>query len=169
MAVAAKQESARRRLDSHTAELARRADEAREKVVGQRTASDQALRRAPPSASELWYVCASAISDNNRKLLTTLYFQSSVDDDLPPPSKYSSSCCAFLFAGLWRLSCCLRGGVTTGDAYLFDRPGGFSGGVSLDEPLLPASSLTRNTRNTLHLSLAAWNTEPETAVWCPRS
>ena len=78
MAVAAKQESARRRLDSHTAELARRADEAREKVVGQRTASDQALRRAPPSASELWYVvCASAISDNNRKLLTTLlYFQS---------------------------------------------------------------------------------------------
>ena len=26
--------------------------------------------------------------------------------------------------------------------------GGFSGGVSLDEPLLPASSLTRNTRNT---------------------
>jgi len=37
--------------------------------------------------------------------------------------------------------------VTTGDAYLFDRLGGFSGGVSLDEPLLPASSLTRNTRN----------------------
>ena len=36
--------------------------------------------------------------------------------------------------------------VTTGDAYLFDRLGGFSGGVSLDEPLLPASSLTRNTR-----------------------
>ena len=30
----------------------------------------------------------------------------------------------------------------------FDRLGGFSGGVSLDEPLLPASSLTRNTRNT---------------------
>ena len=25
--------------------------------------------------------------------------------------------------------------------------GGFSGGVLLDEPLLPASSLTRNTRN----------------------
>ena len=40
------------------------------------------------------------------------------------------------------------GGVTTGDAYLFHRLGGFSGGVSLDEPLLPASSLTRNTRNT---------------------
>ena len=38
--------------------------------------------------------------------------------------------------------------VTTGDAYLFDRLGGFSGGVSLDEPLLPASYLTRNTRNT---------------------
>ena len=37
--------------------------------------------------------------------------------------------------------------MTTGDAYLFDRLGGFSGGVSLDEPLLPASSLTRNTRN----------------------
>ena len=36
----------------------------------------------------------------------------------------------------------------TGDAYLFGRLGGFSGGVSLDEPLLPASSLTRNTRNT---------------------
>ena len=46
------------------------------------------------------------------------------------------------------LAVCLRGGVTTGDAYLFDRLGGFSGGVSLDEPLLPASSLTRNTRNT---------------------
>ena len=45
---------------------------------------------------------------------------------------------ALLFAG---------GGVTTGDAYLFDRLGGFSGGVLLDEPLLPASSLTRNTRN----------------------
>ena len=29
----------------------------------------------------------------------------------------------------------------------FDRLGGFSGGVSLDEPILPASSLTRNTRN----------------------
>ena len=28
----------------------------------------------------------------------------------------------------------------------FHRLGGFSGGVSLDEPLLPASSLTRNTR-----------------------
>ena len=42
--------------------------------------------------------------------------------------------------------CCW--GVTTGDAYLFGRLGGFSGGVSLDEPLLPASSLTRNTRNT---------------------
>ena len=39
-------------------------------------------------------------------------------------------------------------GVMTGDAYLFDRLGGFSGGVLLDEPLLPASSLTRNTRNT---------------------
>ena len=38
--------------------------------------------------------------------------------------------------------------VTTGDAYLFDRLGGFSGGVLLAEPLLPASSLTRNTRNT---------------------
>ena len=42
----------------------------------------------------------------------------------------------------------LRGGVMTGDAYLFGRLGGFSGGVSLAEPLLPASSLTRNTRNT---------------------
>ena len=41
------------------------------------------------------------------------------------------------------------GGVMTGDAYLFGRLGGFSGGVSLAEPLLPASSLTRNTRNTL--------------------
>ena len=30
----------------------------------------------------------------------------------------------------------------------FDRLGGFSGGVSLAEPPLPASSLTRNTRNT---------------------
>ena len=49
---------------------------------------------------------------------------------------------AAAFAGLWRLPCCLRGGVTTGDAYLFDRLGGFGGGVSLDEPLLPASSLT---------------------------
>ena len=38
--------------------------------------------------------------------------------------------------------------MTTGDAYLFHRLGGFSGGVLLDEPLLPASSLTRNTRNT---------------------
>ena len=38
--------------------------------------------------------------------------------------------------------------MTTGDAYLFDRLGGFRGGVSLDEPLLPASSLSRNTRNT---------------------
>ena len=38
--------------------------------------------------------------------------------------------------------------MTTGNAYLFGRLGGFSGGVSLDEPLLPASSLTRNTRNT---------------------
>ena len=37
--------------------------------------------------------------------------------------------------------------VMTGDAYLFHRLGGFSGGVLLDEPLLPASSLTRNTRN----------------------
>ena len=36
----------------------------------------------------------------------------------------------------------------TGDAYLFDRLGGFSGGVLLAEPFLPASSLTRNTRNT---------------------
>ena len=34
------------------------------------------------------------------------------------------------FAGLLRLPCCLRG-VTTGDAYLFDRLGGFSGGVRL--------------------------------------
>ena len=33
---------------------------------------------------------------------------------------------------------------TTKNCY---RLGGFSGGVSLDEPLLPASSLTRNTRN----------------------
>ena len=31
----------------------------------------------------------------------------------------------------------------------FHRLGGFSGGVPLVEPLLPASSLTRNTRNTL--------------------
>ena len=37
--------------------------------------------------------------------------------------------------------------VTMGNAYLFDRLGGFSGGVLLAEPLLPASSLTRNTRN----------------------
>ena len=37
----------------------------------------------------------------------------------------------------------------TGGAYLFHRLGGFSGGVLLDEPLLPASSLTRNTRNAL--------------------
>ena len=46
-------------------------------------------------------------------------------------------------------SACLAvcGGVMTGDAYLFHRLGGFSGGVSLAEPLLPASSLTRNTRN----------------------
>ena len=39
--------------------------------------------------------------------------------------------------------------VTMGNAYLFYRLGGFSGGVVLDEPLLPASSLTRNTRNRL--------------------
>ena len=32
----------------------------------------------------------------------------------------------------------------------FDRLGGFSGGVSLDAPLLPASSLTRNIRNRGH-------------------
>ena len=38
--------------------------------------------------------------------------------------------------------------VTPGDAYLFHRLGGFSGGVSLVEPLLLASSLTRSTRNT---------------------
>ena len=30
----------------------------------------------------------------------------------------------------------------------FDRLGGFRGGVLLAEPILPASSLTRNTRNT---------------------
>ena len=35
----------------------------------------------------------------------------------------------------------------------FDRLGGFSGGASLDEPPLPASSLTRNTRNTWALPL----------------
>ena len=40
----------------------------------------------------------------------------------------------------------------TGDAYLFGRLGGFSGGVSLAEPLLPASSLTRNTRNGLTMA-----------------
>ena len=45
------------------------------------------------------------------------------------------------------LALLFAGGVTTGDAYLFDRLGGFSGGVLLDEPLLPASSLTRNSRN----------------------
>ena len=45
--------------------------------------------------------------------------------------------------------------MTTGDAYLFDRLGGFSGGVLLDEPLLPASSLTRNTRNAVTLP-AVW-------------
>ena len=43
-------------------------------------------------------------------------------------------------------------GVTSsichGPGHLFHRLGGFSGGVSLAEPLLPASSLTRNTRNT---------------------
>ena len=52
-------------------------------------------------------------------------------------------------ASVFRVSCgacwtvalaLLFAGVTTGDAYLFDRLGGFSGGVSLDEPLLPASS-----------------------------
>ena len=51
--------------------------------------------------------------------------------------------------GLLDCRACLAvcgGGVTTGDAHLFDRLGGFSGGVLLDEPLLPASSLTRNTR-----------------------
>ena len=50
----------------------------------------------------------------------------------------------------------LFAGVTTGDAYLFDRLGGFSGGVSLAEPLLPASSLTRNTRNTVPVPVAGW-------------
>ena len=41
-----------------------------------------------------------------------------------------------------------RNGVGNRLLVLFDRLGGFSGGVLLDEPLLPASSLTRNTRNT---------------------
>ena len=53
------------------------------------------------------------------------------------------------FAGYFgALAMLLFAAVTTGDAYLFHRLGGFSGGVPLDEPLLPASSLTRNTRNT---------------------
>ena len=50
------------------------------------------------------------------------------------------------------LALLFAGGVMTGDAYLFDRLGGFSGGVSLAEPFLPASSLTRKTRNTRALS-----------------
>ena len=37
----------------------------------------------------------------------------------------------------------------------FDRLGGFSGGASLDEPPLPASSLTRNTRKYSHSSTAS--------------
>ena len=52
-----------------------------------------------------------------------------------------------VWGACWTVALALlfAGGVTTGDAYLFDRLGGFSGGVSLDEPLLPATSLTRNT------------------------
>ena len=54
--------------------------------------------------------------------------------------------------GTVALALLFAGGVMTGDAYLFDRLGGFSGGVLLDEPLLPASSLTRNTRNTRNMN-----------------
>ena len=44
-------------------------------------------------------------------------------------------------ASCWTAALALlfAGGVMTGDAHLFGRLGGFSGGVSLDEPLLPAS------------------------------
>ena len=51
----------------------------------------------------------------------------------------------------------------TGDACLFHRLGGFRGGVSLDEPLLPASSLTRNTRNRLEQLAAIQTEKPEFA------
>ena len=64
------------------------------------------------------------------------------------------------------LALLFAGGVTTGDAYLFHRLGGFSGGVSLDEPLLPASSLTRNTRNTQvqHFSAKSSTFQPSPAL-----
>ena len=52
--------------------------------------------------------------------------------------EYKFFALAAALAGLWRLPCCLRGGVTTGDAHPFLAAGGFSGGVSLAEPLLPA-------------------------------
>ena len=42
------------------------------------------------------------------------------------------------------LALLFAGGVTAGGAYLFHRLGGFSGGVSLDEPLLPASKFSNS-------------------------
>ena len=61
----------------------------------------------------------------------------------------------------------------TGDAYLFHRLGGFSGGVSLAEPLLPASSLllTRNTRSTVaccHCMTAGWGETEVLMDFSPR-
>ena len=49
------------------------------------------------------------------------------------------------FIGYGRSPFFLRRRDTHIPAYLFHRLGGFSGGVSLAEPLLPASSLTRDT------------------------
>ena len=76
----------------------------------------------------------------------------------------------------------------------FHRLGGFSGGASLDEPPLPASSLTRNTRNDTFVlacgrgmarrsvrprvrketprnrkANVAWSTTQSSAAWAPPS